>query len=69
MYLPDTRGVVVQGLATSGVKFLAEAHEAGTGAKGPHWSCAGSRNGMVAATATRLEKLFAVQTMPTGAER
>ena len=29
----------------------------------------GVTNGMVAGTATRLEKLFAVQTMPTGVER
>jgi hypothetical protein len=29
--------------ATSGLKFLTEAHEAGTGAKGSRWFCAVSR--------------------------
>jgi hypothetical protein len=67
-----TGAIVAQGLADlprARLKFLAEAPEAGTGAKASHWSYAGSRMGMVAGTATRLKKLFAVQTMPTGAER
>jgi hypothetical protein len=34
MYLPDTRARLS---ATSGLKFLTEAHEAGTGAKDSHW--------------------------------
>jgi hypothetical protein len=38
----------------SGLKFLTEPHEAGTGAKGSHWFVGGT-NGMVAGTATRLE--------------
>src|SRR6266436_3296350 len=33
----------VQCVRTSGLKFLSEAHDAGTGAKGSHWSCSGWR--------------------------
>jgi hypothetical protein len=49
----------------SGLKFLTEPHEAGTGAKGSHWFVGGT-NGMVAGTATRFRRRFAIHAMPTG---
>jgi len=42
------------------LKFLTEAHEAGTVAKDPCWLC-GVTNGTAAGTAARLEKPFAIK--------
>jgi hypothetical protein len=55
--------------ATSGLKFLAEASRGRNRRERFALVLCGVTNGMVADAATRLEKLFAVQAMPTGVER
>jgi hypothetical protein len=50
--------------ATRGLKFLTEAHEAGTDAKDAALVLCGVTNGMVAGTARVFKRLFSVQAMP-----